>query len=113
MFNFLVAEVTPVAFTDIGWRYFIVYCALNAAWVPIVFLFFPETAGRSLEEIDEIFAQSKSIWDPVKVAKSLPKRHLVDVVEKHPETKPETSHVEHSEKDAQTPPDADPFGSDV
>lgn len=45
-FNFLVAEVTPVAFTDIHWRYFIVYCALNAAWVPIVYFFFPETKGE-------------------------------------------------------------------
>lgn len=46
-FNFLVAEVTPVAFTDIHWKYFIVYCALNAAWVPIVYFFFPETKGKS------------------------------------------------------------------
>ena len=45
LFNFLVAEVTPVAFTDIGWRYFIVYCSLNAAWVPIIYFFFPETKG--------------------------------------------------------------------
>jgi sugar porter (SP) family MFS transporter len=45
LFNFLVAEVTPVAFTDIGWKYFIVYCALNAAWVPTIYFFFPETKG--------------------------------------------------------------------
>ena len=46
LFNFLVAEVTPIAFTDIGWKYFIVYCVLNAAWVPIVYFFFPETKGE-------------------------------------------------------------------
>jgi hypothetical protein len=46
LFNFLVAEVTPIAFTDIGWRYFIVYCVLNATWVPIIFFFFPETKGE-------------------------------------------------------------------
>ncbi|KAF7193680.1 Sugar transporter STL1 [Pseudocercospora fuligena] len=68
-FNFLVAEVTPVAFTDIGYRYFIVYAVLNAAWVPLLFVFFPETAGRSLEEIDAIFAESKSIFDPPRVAR--------------------------------------------
>ncbi|KIY03450.1 uncharacterized protein Z520_00141 [Fonsecaea multimorphosa CBS 102226] len=78
LFNFLVAEVTPVAFTDIGYRYFIVYAALNALFVPIIFLFFPETAGRSLEELDEIFAASKSIWDPVRVARKLPRRPLND-----------------------------------
>lgn len=76
IFNFLVAEVTPVAFTDIGYRYFIVYCAINAACVPVIYFFYPETAGRELEEIDEIFKRSNSIWDPVKVAKSLPKGSL-------------------------------------
>ena len=45
LFNFLVAEVTPVGFTDIKWRYFIVYCALNAAFVPLIWMFFPETKG--------------------------------------------------------------------
>lgn len=76
IFNFLVAEVTPVAFTDIGYKYFIVYCVINACCVPVVYFFYPETAGRSLEEIDEIFKRSDSIWDPVKVAKSLPKGSL-------------------------------------
>ena len=36
LFNFLVAEVAPVAFTNIGWRYFLVYCCLNAAFVPTI-----------------------------------------------------------------------------
>ena len=76
LFNFLVAEITPVAFASIGYRYFIVYAAINASCVPVVYFFYPETAGRSLEEIDEIFAASKSWIDPVKVAKRLPKEHL-------------------------------------
>lgn len=41
--NFAVGEVTPVAFTDISWRYFIVYAALNASFLPIIYFFFPET----------------------------------------------------------------------
>jgi hypothetical protein len=76
LFNFLVVEVTPIAFTTIGYKYFVVYAAINASSVPVVYFFYPETAGRSLEEIDEIFAASKSIFDPVKVAKRLPRKHL-------------------------------------
>ncbi|KPI40722.1 Sugar transporter STL1 [Cyphellophora attinorum] len=76
LFNFLVAEITPVAFTSIGWRYFIVYCVLNASWIPIIYFLFPETQGRSLEEIDEIFVQSKSIFDTVAVARRLPHKPL-------------------------------------
>ncbi|KJK85987.1 hypothetical protein H633G_10154 [Metarhizium anisopliae BRIP 53284] len=75
IFNFLLAEVTPIGFNTIGYRYYIVFAVLNAAIVPSVYFFFPETSGRSLEEIDEIFFRSKSIWDPPRVAQSLPRTH--------------------------------------
>ncbi|EAW14400.1 putative MFS sugar transporter [Aspergillus clavatus NRRL 1] len=80
-FNFLLAEVTPVGFNTIGYRYYIIFAVLNAAIVPIVFFFFPETNGRTLEEIDEIFMRSKSIWDPPKVARSLPRMHFAEAVD--------------------------------
>lgn len=76
LFNFLVAEVTPIAFTDIGWKYFLVYCCLNAAFVPTIYFFFPETARYSLEEIDEIFESSTSIFDTVRVAIKLKNRTI-------------------------------------
>ena len=34
----------------------IVFAALNAFIIPIVYFFFPETAGRSLEDMDVVFA---------------------------------------------------------
>lgn len=70
-FNFLLAEVTPIGFATIGNKYYIVFAVVNAAIVPSVYFFFPETKGRSLEEIDEIFAQSKSIFDPPRVARAM------------------------------------------
>lgn len=81
LFNFLVAEVTPTAFTNIGWKYFLVFLTLNALFVPIIYYFFPETSGRSLEEIDQIFESSTSIFDTVLVAKELPKRCLAQYLE--------------------------------
>ncbi|KAI1615169.1 general substrate transporter [Exophiala viscosa] len=72
LFNFMVAEVTLTAFENIAWRYNIVYACTSAAGVLVIYLFYPETRGRSLEEIDEIFLASKSIFDPVRVAKQLP-----------------------------------------
>ncbi|KAJ5560369.1 hypothetical protein N7513_002768 [Penicillium frequentans] len=71
VFNFLLAEVTPIGFSTIGNKYYIVFAVVNAAIVPSVYFFFPETKGRTLEEIDEIFAQSKSIFDPPRVARRM------------------------------------------
>lgn len=77
-FNFLLAEVTPVGFATIDWQYYIIFAVLNAAIVPTVYFFLPETNGRSLEEIDEIFLQSRSIFDPPRIARSLPRMHVAE-----------------------------------
>ncbi|KAJ5946509.1 hypothetical protein N7454_003348 [Penicillium verhagenii] len=94
LFNFLVAEVTPSAFDDIGWKYFLVYCCLNASFVPVIYFFFPETAKRSLEEIDEIFEASTSILDAVSVAQKTPRRPLAEFVREEKAAEAEVSHVE-------------------
>ena len=80
-FNFLVLMVTPVGFTTIGYKYYIVYACINAAIAPLIYFFFPETSGRSLEDINLIFEHSKNIFDPVKVAKRLPREHLNELVD--------------------------------
>ncbi|RGP71726.1 sugar transporter stl1 [Fusarium longipes] len=73
LWNFIVVMVTPVALNTIGWQYYIVY-AVIAACVPIsVFFFFPETMGRSLEEIELIFKESPSVFSTVKYAKNRPR----------------------------------------
>ncbi|KAF9482501.1 general substrate transporter [Pholiota conissans] len=55
-FNFLVVMITGPAFENISWKTYIIFAALNAAIIPIVYIFFPETAGRSLKDMDVIFA---------------------------------------------------------
>ncbi|PYI07007.1 hypothetical protein BO78DRAFT_429284 [Aspergillus sclerotiicarbonarius CBS 121057] len=71
-FNFLVVEVTPDGFSSLGWKYFIVYAAINLVLlVPMVYFFFPETRGLHLEGIDNIFLESKNIWHPVRAARKL------------------------------------------
>ncbi|EGF98887.1 uncharacterized protein MELLADRAFT_50846 [Melampsora larici-populina 98AG31] len=58
IFNFLIVLITPVAFQHIGWKTYIIFAAINSFIVPSVYFFFPETAYRSLEEIDAIFQKS-------------------------------------------------------
>jgi sugar porter (SP) family MFS transporter len=74
--NFLVAEVTPLGFNNIKWGYYLVWAAINTIIIPVIYFCFPETAGRSLEEIDEIFARSKSIFDVVGIAKTMPYKNV-------------------------------------
>ncbi|KAK5116779.1 hypothetical protein LTR62_007453 [Meristemomyces frigidus] len=78
IFNFMVVMVTPVAFNSIGYKTYIVFMAINAFMVPSVYFFYPETAYRSLEEMDEIFQQVHGLrgaLDVVKVAREMPHRY--------------------------------------
>ncbi|KAI2470382.1 general substrate transporter [Annulohypoxylon bovei var. microspora] len=57
LFNFLIVMVTPVMIANIGWGTYLFFAAVNACFLPIIWFFYPETAKRSLEEIDIIFAK--------------------------------------------------------
>lgn len=45
----------PVAMASLGWRYYIVFCVLDALFVGAVWVLFPETKGKSLEELAGLF----------------------------------------------------------
>ncbi|KAL2021847.1 hypothetical protein VTK56DRAFT_6621 [Thermocarpiscus australiensis] len=65
IFNFLVVMITPVAFNNIGYRTYIIFAVINAFMVPCVYFFYPETAYRSLEEMDTIFRKAGDGWKAV------------------------------------------------
>ncbi|KAJ7151658.1 putative MFS sugar transporter [Mycena filopes] len=78
-FNFTVVEATPTGFNSLGYKYFIIYAVIN--WfliLPAVYFFFPETQGMHLESVDRIFLESKTVFDPVRVAKSLRARAVIN-----------------------------------
>ena len=53
--NYMVAEVTPSGIANLGWRFWIIWAVICASFVPITYFFYPETANRSLEDIDRFF----------------------------------------------------------
>ncbi|KAG8716410.1 hypothetical protein FRC11_013393 [Ceratobasidium sp. 423] len=57
-FNFMVVMVTGPSFQNIGYHTYTVFACLNAFIIPVVYLYFPETAGKSLEDMDVVFAQA-------------------------------------------------------
>ncbi|KAF2212746.1 hypothetical protein CERZMDRAFT_40536 [Cercospora zeae-maydis SCOH1-5] len=74
MSNFVIVMITPPAFATLGYQTYIIFAVLNMAIIPCVYFFFPEPKGRSLEELDIIFASAHADGvSPVKRAKQMPK----------------------------------------
>ncbi|KAF7553413.1 hypothetical protein G7Z17_g3640 [Cylindrodendrum hubeiense] len=55
LFTFMVVMITPICTTNIGWKTYVIFSVLNASFIPIIYFFFPETSGLSLEALDCIF----------------------------------------------------------
>ncbi|KAI5805162.1 general substrate transporter [Geopyxis carbonaria] len=73
LFNFCVVMITPILIERIGWGTYLFFGAINACFLPIIYLFYPETKNRSLEEIDIIFAKGfDEQISYVKAARDLP-----------------------------------------
>lgn len=70
--NFLIVMITPPAFKNLGYKTYIIFAVLNAAIIPCVWWWFPETKGRTLEELDVVFAKANAEGsNPVKEAKRM------------------------------------------
>ncbi|OBA21718.1 general substrate transporter [Metschnikowia bicuspidata var. bicuspidata NRRL YB-4993] len=79
-FNFMVVMITPVCFSNIRHYTYLIFAAINFLMVPVVFLLYPETKGRTLEEMDMIFAKTPvdKPWMSVRIAKEMPFAHKDD-----------------------------------
>ncbi|KAL4894773.1 general substrate transporter [Aspergillus ambiguus] len=83
LFNFTVVMITPVMVEHIGWGTYLFFAAWNAFFVPVIWFFYPETAGRSLEEIDLIFAKGYvEKMSYVRASKELPRLTEDEIEEK-------------------------------
>ncbi|CAI5047419.1 BTE_HP_G0176260.mRNA.1.CDS.1 [Saccharomyces cerevisiae] len=78
--NFAVVMFTPIFIGQSGWGCYLFFAVMNYLYIPVIFFFYPETAGRSLEEIDIIFAKAyEDGTQPWRVANHLPKLSLQEV----------------------------------
>ncbi|KPI35649.1 Sugar transporter STL1 [Cyphellophora attinorum] len=73
--NFLVVMITPICFNNIGWRTYLMFAIFNAAGVPFMYFLLPESKGRSLEEMDLIFHESRNLRDAIKLSFTM-ERHF-------------------------------------
>ncbi|KAG0671658.1 sugar transporter-like protein [Pichia californica] len=80
--NFAVVMFTPIFINRSKWGCYLFFAVMNFLYIPIIYFFYPETAGRSLEEIDIIFAKAYvENKAPFIVANELPKLSNKDIEE--------------------------------
>ncbi|CAK9442133.1 uncharacterized protein LODBEIA_P58760 [Lodderomyces beijingensis] len=103
IFNFLVVMITPIMFSNIGYYTYTIFACINAAMAAAVFVFYPETSGRSLEEMDHIFNKCpvNQPWKVVGIERNTPKRSHDETRDGDVE-KPLVEHRENTEKDSRS-----------
>ncbi|KAH3950506.1 hypothetical protein HBI24_117620 [Parastagonospora nodorum] len=79
IFNFMVVEITPPGIESLHWKFYIIWCVFNFSFIPIVYFLYPETAGRTLEDIDRIFVGHAPLLifrDKEAIAEKRPERFI-------------------------------------
>jgi MFS family permease len=79
IFNFALAWAVPPGLSTIAYKTYFIFATFNFATFIHVFFMYPETAGRTLEEVEDIFAQGHtfSAW---KIGRDVGKKTVADVV---------------------------------
>jgi len=57
----MLVQVTPIAIEHIAWRYFLIFIITDAIFITVVYLVYPETAGKTLEEIAAVFGDEVAL----------------------------------------------------
>ena len=61
IFNFALTYFVPPAFVNIKWQVYLVFGCFNLAMFVHVLFAFPETAGKTLEEVEDMFTDPNGI----------------------------------------------------
>ncbi|KAH8827562.1 general substrate transporter [Flagelloscypha sp. PMI_526] len=102
--NFVVVEITPPGIQSLGWKFYIIWTVCNFSFIPIIYLFYPETAGRTLEDIDRFFIDNQDIFVyryPEAISSERPRKY-VDEEQQEMKKIESAQHVERVSKASHT-----------
>jgi len=61
--NYIVVQITPIGIHNLGWKFYWIWFAFNTVFVPLIWLLYPETANRHLEDIDQLYRDNQGlVW---------------------------------------------------
>lgn len=60
--NYAVVQVTLPGTTNLGYKFWIIWAVICFSFIPITYFFYPETANRTLEDIDRFFETGPGIF---------------------------------------------------
>lgn len=91
IFIILHVQTAPQALAALSWKYFVIFLALDCVYVVIVYFCYPETKGKTLEEIEGVFGDSVAeTWEQARKASVSESTHRD---EKHEERFEQIEHV--------------------
>lgn len=59
--SIILLQTAPIGFVDAGWRYYLILICWSVVFIPVIYFYFPETAGLSLEEINAKFGDDVAV----------------------------------------------------
>ncbi|KAM5441175.1 hypothetical protein MferCBS31731_003602 [Microsporum ferrugineum] len=59
--NYMVVQITLPGIENLGWKFWIIWAVLCFSFIPTTYLFYPETANRTLEDIDRYFESNREV----------------------------------------------------
>ncbi|KAH8202503.1 hypothetical protein TruAng_003311 [Truncatella angustata] len=59
---FVVVQYTKVGLDNLGWAFYLIFAGLTFSYIPVVYCFYPETSGRTLEDMDEVFIRHPDVF---------------------------------------------------
>jgi MFS family permease len=80
--NLLFAQISPICLTKIGFKFFYPFFVFNGVAAICYIFFYPETKGRTLEQLDELFGDQlvpHALKDPQAAAIAMEKETMVEV----------------------------------